>query len=900
MPKPLPLNEGHLLSAPWVSIIQSRLLLCFVIGAYTFLDPNLKSQGTLKAYIASYFIFIILFAFLKPETLALKRVRIIPAIADVFFITLLVLNSVGPDNSWFLFYIFPILSASRYLGYWGALSIATFSIIMYLASYVASASGNGDVNPYTFTLRCLVLIGVAAVAGNLARAKRKEQDKLIQVLEEIDHEILGDARIEQVLNLMLRKCLEFTNSEMGHIRLIDKETQEYRIAAVIGHPEGYEWGTLPFDETYSRVAVQTRKPLLVPQISKRHLTRYLGTYFRLRRPRPKSALFAPLLLKGSVIGVIAVYSRRRLHYTNIDASKLMAFTTLIELAIRTDAAKERHLRLQLLNEIGERLKSGLNLPDLFKLVVELTICHLDSEESALFVRNDKDESRIDKVEVCGPDREVTKKLREVETSYSSGDSFTGRVFKDNSPYLENDVDPAEQHAQEYAEVLPSQAVRHYLGVPLVVDDEVLGVIRVLNKKSSVYSSANAFALSDKGFKNEDVELMNTIASLVAPELRSAGRRKKLVEAQRYLKNLLLESPDPIISLDKHGRIVIFNKACQTLWGVSYEEAKGKSVEDYYESAEHARAIGKMLGESAGHRLENVEARIKSKQGEIIPISLSAALLFDEDGKKDGSLGVFRDLREYKRMEAELVEAARLSTVAILARTAGHDIKHNIATALAYVDGLMAKYEKDKDRRLFDIYTNIKDALQESLDELQDLLMADKSKPRHKTKWAVEHIFQRIEQQLRRKAAESNIRLSVNYPEEGWAVSADIDQIARVFSNLFTNSRDAIKERRGADEGFDEGQIEVSGHIDGSDVNLIWEDNGCGISEEHRHRIFDAFFTKKQGDIGSGLGLYIVKTIIESHGGRVAADPKHGKGARFRVTLPVSDAARDGDGSHSKR
>lgn len=630
MPKHLP-NVSRLFSAPRVSIVRSRLLLCFIIAAYTFLDPNFKSRWALKAYIASYFIFILLFALLKPETLSLKRVRLIPAFVDVIFITLLILNSVGIENSWFLFYIFPILSASRYLGYRGALSIAALSIGTYLTSYIASAPESQDVNPYTFILRCMVIIGIAAVAGNLARAKRKEQDSLIQVLEEIDNEILGDAKIEQVLNLMLKKCLEFTNSEMGHIRLIDKETQEYRIAALIGHPKGYEWGTMPFDETYSKVAVQTKKPVIVPQIRKRHLRRYLGTYFRLRRPRPKSALFVPLLLKGTVTGVIAVYSRRGLHYTNIDAGKLRAFTTLIELAVKTDAAKERHKRLQLLNEISERLKSGLNLPDLFRLVVELTISHLDSEESALFVRDDKDKSRINKVEVCGPDKDVTKKLRDVETYYLSGDSFTGTVFKENTPYLDNNVDPKETHAKEYAEALPSLKVRHYLGVPLVVDDDVLGVIRVLNKRSAGYSASTEFALSDKGFKSEDVDLMNTIASLVAPEIRSARRWKQLVEAQRYLKNLVDESPDPFISLNKYGRIIIFNKACQTLWGVNYEEASGKSIKDYYESAEHARAIGRMLEESVGYRLENVEARIKRARGEIIPISLSAALLFVEHG-----------------------------------------------------------------------------------------------------------------------------------------------------------------------------------------------------------------------------------------------------------------------------
>jgi signal transduction histidine kinase len=249
------------------------------------------------------------------------------------------------------------------------------------------------------------------------------------------------------------------------------------------------------------------------------------------------------------------------------------------------------------------------------------------------------------------------------------------------------------------------------------------------------------------------------------------------------------------------------------------------------------------------------------------------------------------------MQEELVEAAKLSVVSALARTSGHDIKHNIATALLYVDALTVKCDREKDRRLFNIYTNIKDALQMALDELQDLLMAYKSKPRHMARWEVGDIFRRVEQQLSREAEESGIRLSVVRPEDGRAVHADIDQMVRVFSNLFTNSRDAIKERRGADAGSGEGLISLSSSIDGGSVHLIWEDNGCGIPEEDRQRIFNAFFTKKQSDIGSGLGLYIVKTILEAHGGRISADPTDGAGARFRMTLPLSAAGRVVDGGH---
>ncbi|HXI23879.1 MAG TPA: HAMP domain-containing sensor histidine kinase, partial [Pyrinomonadaceae bacterium] len=146
------------------------------------------------------------------------------------------------------------------------------------------------------------------------------------------------------------------------------------------------------------------------------------------------------------------------------------------------------------------------------------------------------------------------------------------------------------------------------------------------------------------------------------------------------------------------------------------------------------------------------------------------------------------------------------------------------------------------------------------------------------------------QRLSRKAIASNVRISVIYPAEECFVSVDINQIARIFSNLFTNSRDAINERRNADASFTEGLIEVSAYADGASVNFTWTDNGCGIPKEDSQRIFDAFFTKKQGDIGSGLGLHIIKTIVEAHSGQIRVSPKPGKGAHFCMTLPLTSAS----------
>jgi signal transduction histidine kinase len=173
-----------------------------------------------------------------------------------------------------------------------------------------------------------------------------------------------------------------------------------------------------------------------------------------------------------------------------------------------------------------------------------------------------------------------------------------------------------------------------------------------------------------------------------------------------------------------------------------------------------------------------------------------------------------------------------------------------------------------------------------MDELQDLLVADMSKPLRKGQWGIDELFRAVERQLRGKAQDAGVELDLHRPENEHALPLDIEQMGRVFSNLFANSLDAIEKRRLSDDAFGGGRIRLCAHVEGDRVRLRWQDDGCGIAEKDRGNIFNAFFTTKGADMGSGLGLYIVKTIVEGHGGQVAVESEPGRGARFEITLPI--------------
>jgi len=507
----------------WRGIVQTRLFLCLVIALFCFFDPSITQKSQIFIFIFVYIVFNISLGLISSDTLQRNAVRMTPAIVDICFISLVINFTGGTNNSWFLIYLFPIISVSKYLGYKGSLLLASLSTIAYLFLY-SYAMPNLNLDIFSFTLRCLMFFGVAAVAGNLAWAGQIEEVNLLSAFEDINYAMLSTMGKDELFGLILKKGLAVTNSEMGHIKLINRKTGETETVAAIGQAKKKDWGMMSLSEGYSDKVIRSKEPLIISDINRVFLRKRLGTYLKLYLPRPRSALFLPFVHEDTVMGAIAVFSRNRFHYRKKDLRRLRSFASLIVMARKNaDLYVELQERLKLLYLIGEQLTAGNNLSDLFNEVVKLTIKQLDSEEAALFVPESQNSDNIVKAAVRGPSEGVTKALSAVEQSYRGGESYIGRIFKDKEVIFLNSVPESVEYVHDYQSAMPSREIRHYIGVPLYMGDEMLGVIRVINKRASSYSVAQKkFVLSNKGFSKEDVELMQTLASQVSVAIKNAS------------------------------------------------------------------------------------------------------------------------------------------------------------------------------------------------------------------------------------------------------------------------------------------------------------------------------------------------------------------------------------------
>jgi PAS domain S-box-containing protein len=607
----------------------------------------------------------------------------------------------------------------------------------------------------------------------------------------------------------------------------------------------------------------------------------------------KHYLAVPIKFNSETIGVIRAINKKSEHYDSelvktssicllrrgfsedckneleITASNLAATIKNAELIGELNKTVSQ---LESLYAVGNLISYGKDMNKVFDLIVQSAAQVMHAEVVMLFLKKG---DRLVLTQSYGIPLSTLK-----HAFYLKGEGKTGRVAETGELILEEHANPG--HKGKYDEEIVaylrekhksvSKSIESFFAFPIVTRTGIAGVIKFINKVEQPFH-----------FKKSDANLFQLFA-------RQIAGLERFIDGQSYLESFIENSPDPIIFLDEHGNVELFNQACEKLWGYSSEWAKGKSVVNFYASEAQARLIGKQLWRGQGNRIHSVEAQIKDRNEEIIDVRLSAALLL-EDGKRVGSFGVFRDLREIRRME-ELEERFRRSereaAVGKLAHKVGHDIKHNIGTALNYIEPLLIESDTNDQAELHQIYVDVQEALFEASGLIKSVLDAVLPPPPRKVRIRVKDIFAQseLEAKMTRQAIRNGVQFVLNCRDELHPVSVDVKQIQEMLWNLFDNSLDAISKKK-ADGLLPEGggRIDVSAAIKNENLELVWEDNGCGIPFDKLSRVFQPLFTTKTN--GSGLGLFGLKNTVERHGGKTSLSSVEGKGTRVSVTIPVS-------------
>jgi PAS domain S-box-containing protein len=358
-------------------------------------------------------------------------------------------------------------------------------------------------------------------------------------------------------------------------------------------------------------------------------------------------------------------------------------------------------------------------------------------------------------------------------------------------------------------------------------------------------------------------------------------RKAAVDASHRLAAIVEYSDDAIVSKDLRGVVTSWNPGAQRMFGYTAEEMIGEPIMRIIPPELQADETRILATIARGERIEHFETVRLNKSGESVEVSLTVSPVKDQAGNIVGAAKIARDVTQRKRAERALQTTERLASVGRLAATIAHEINN----PLEAITNLVYLARTAGNRGEVDKYLALAEEELERVSQLTRQALGFYRETRGATSIRLGDLVTSLLPIFASRARNKTIRLEpeiYDHPE----ILAVAGEIRRVIANLVNNSIDAIEAG---------GQVRVRvaastrrGESAQPGVRLTVADTGSGIPGTVRAQIFEPFFTTKK-DVGTGLGLWVSRSIIENHRGsiRVKSSDVPGKSwTAFSIFLPL--------------
>jgi len=372
--------------------------------------------------------------------------------------------------------------------------------------------------------------------------------------------------------------------------------------------------------------------------------------------------------------------------------------------------------------------------------------------------------------------------------------------------------------------------------------------------------------------------------------RDVTARRRADETSRLLASIVESSDDAIFSKDLNAIVTSWNRGAERTFGWLAKEMIGQSISAIFPPDRKDELSGIMQRIASGERIEHYQTTRRTKDGELLNVSLTISPMQDPLGRITGASVISRNITAQVRAADRLAQlnADLQRSNQVLALTnqdlerfafiASHDLQEPLRMITAYSQLLIQSYPGQFDSKASTFVGNIVDGTTRMRELLTDLLAYTEIRNREEEPVEVVDLNLVIE----------NVRqnLTTSIDESGAVVTADRLPVLRayrahlesLFQNLIGN---AIKYRSGQPP-----RIHVSAQEVNGELRFSVSDNGIGIDSEYHQQIFEVFRRLHGRKIpGTGVGLAICQRVVERYGGRIWVESQSGQGATFLFTLP---------------
>ena len=553
---------------------------------------------------------------------------------------------------------------------------------------------------------------------------------------------------------------------------------------------------------------------------------------------------------------------------------LNLFNVTVELSLqeyiteKVNKEKEEELaKMAALMEISIVINSTRYLKQLLKIIMQSAERVMQAEASSVFLIDRQTDELYFEV-ATGPKEDEVKKIR-----LKKGEGIAGWVASTGLSLLVPDVSKDPRFAKR-VDAETHFITRSILCVPLKVRNQIIGVVQVVNR------------LGAESFSESEIKFLEALASQAAIAIENTNLYEHLEERAEQLNkelkkvniNLAIEKQriesivqsmeDAVIAVDRENKIVMANRLAEKVFSIKSEQVINKAIKESISNREVIDNFSKVSSSKSSLR-EEVVFKIGNREHTFAAVF---APIIGELGETAGTVAVFRDITESK--EIDRMKTDFLNMVS-------HELRTPLTPIQAYSELIMMRnLDAEKIKGYASIINKETLRLGALIGDLLDLSRIDAGKGLSLSPEEVE--FKELLNTAYNtfKSASAKHRIFLAAPEKTEKITIDRNKIIQVVSNLLSN---AVK------YSPDGGDIHITMEDRGTRFYVSVSDQGLGIPRDALPKIFEKFYrvdspaVKKIG--GTGIGLSIVKYIVELHGGGLTVESEEGRGSKFTFFIP---------------
>ena len=400
------------------------------------------------------------------------------------------------------------------------------------------------------------------------------------------------------------------------------------------------------------------------------------------------------------------------------------------------------------------------------------------------------------------------------------------------------------------------------------EDEILNLIEAFKYFDKTTTSLN------QAYRKLETKIDDLRSELEEKNRMLSGSVAEANRTKNFLTLILENMSSGVIVIDESGTITVFNKVAEEITGYSSGDVIGKTYRDLFDDLENPELslLNALKSEKIVYKKEK---SIFDKNGVKKPVLFSTSVIFDEKEDILGAVEIFEDLSEIRTLQEQVRRHQTLVELGEMAASIAHEIRNPLGGIGGFATLLERDLEGDpaKQKLVSRIIKGINDLHKLTSDVL---LYTRKMEPNF-NQVDIKHVMLEIVSLVKMEAEDANINIIYNHPKEDILVEIDIDLLKRMLLNLCKNAMHAMP------EGGNLSML-LSWQMLHNKCKLVISDSGVGIEKENLAKIFNPFFTTSSR--GTGLGLAMVRRMVEVHGGSIEVKSELNKGTDFTISLPI--------------